>query len=88
MTGGSEPIDEQYVRARRVLLDALEALEDQRDAIILVGAQAIYLHVGDADLAVAPFTTDADRALDPEGLPPNPKFADTMREVTPQNGSR
>ncbi len=63
MTGGSEPIDEQYVRARRVLLDALEALQDQRGAVILVGAQAIYLHVGDADLAVAPFNTDADLSM-------------------------
>lgn len=81
MTGSSEPIDEQYIRARRVLLDAIEALQDQRDAVILVGAQAIYLHVGDADLAVAPFTTDADLALDPEGLTPDPKLVDAMREA-------
>src|SRR5262249_6200164 len=56
---------EQYVTARRVLLDALEALEAHRSALILVGAQAIYLHTGPADLAVAEFTTDADLALDP-----------------------
>ena len=54
MNGGTEPINELYVRARRVLLDALEALHDQRNALILVGAQAIYLHAGDADLAIAP----------------------------------
>ena len=39
----SEPL---CVLARAVLLDALEALGDQRDALVLVGAQAIYLHAG------------------------------------------
>ena len=57
--------DELYVLARRVLLDALEALGPHRDAIVLVGAQAVYLRVGEADLAVAPFTTDGDLAIDP-----------------------
>jgi hypothetical protein len=66
--------DQAYVLARLVLLDALEALDDQRDAVILVGAQAIYLHTGDADLAVAPFTTDADVAIDPKRLQANPKM--------------
>ena len=42
-------MDELYVIARRVLLDALEALGPHRDATILVGAQAIYLHTGDAE---------------------------------------
>ncbi len=41
MPGAPEPL---YVLARRVLLDALEALGDQQDAVILVGAQAVYLH--------------------------------------------
>jgi len=58
-------VDELYVIARRVLLDALDALGEHRDATILVGAQAIYLHTGDADLGVAEYTTDADLALDP-----------------------
>jgi hypothetical protein len=35
--------DPQYVVARGVLLDALQALGEQRDAVIVVGAQAIYL---------------------------------------------
>jgi len=61
-------VDELYVIARRVPLDALEALGPHRDATILVGAQAIYLHTGDADLAVAEYTTDADLALDPDLL--------------------
>lgn len=61
-------MDELYVIARRVLLDALVALGEHRDATILVGAQAVYLHTGTADLAVAEFTTDADLALDPDTL--------------------
>ena len=40
MPGAPDPI---YVLARRALLDALEALGDQRRAVVLVGAQAIYL---------------------------------------------
>jgi hypothetical protein len=61
-------VDELYVMARRVLLDALDALSPHRDAIVLVGAQAIYLRVGEGDLAVAPFTTDGDLAIDPAVL--------------------
>lgn len=36
-------LDELYVMARRVLLDAIDALGHHRDAIVLVGAQAVYL---------------------------------------------
>lgn len=71
--------NEIYVVARRVLLDALEALHDHRQAIILVGAQAIYLHTGDADLAVAPYTADADLAIDPSYLQDYPLLAAAMR---------
>jgi hypothetical protein len=42
-------VDELYVIARRVLLDALEALGEHREATILVGAQAVYLHTGISD---------------------------------------
>ena len=65
-------MDELYVIARRVLLDALEALADHRDALILVGAQAIYLRTGEADLAVSPYTTDADLGIDPSVLSETP----------------
>lgn len=61
-------VDELYVMARRVLLDALDALGPHRPAIVLVGAQAVYLRVGEADLAAAPFTTDGDLAIDPAVL--------------------
>lgn len=61
-------MDELYVIARRVLLDALDALAEHRDATILVGAQAVYMHTGDADFGIAEYTTDADLAFDPDRL--------------------
>lgn len=61
-------MDELFILARRVLLDALDAIGDHRDAVVLVGAQAVYLQVGEADLAVAAFTTDGDLAIDPAAL--------------------
>ncbi len=69
----------EYVLARRVLLDALDALEYHRDAVVLVGAQAVYLHTGDSDLAVAPTTTDADLALVPSRLRDEPLLDAAMR---------
>ena len=65
-----------------VLLDALEALSDHRAALILVGAQAIYMHTGEGDLAVAPYTTDGDSALDPAELGPTPKLEDASVSAT------
>jgi len=72
-------LDWQYVRARRVLLDALEALGDQRRAIVLVGAQAVYLRTGEADFSVSPFTTDADLAVAPELLLQAPVLTEAMK---------
>lgn len=74
-------LDPAYVSARRALLDALEALEAQRDAVVLVGAHAIYLRTGEADLAVAPYTTDGDIALDPTALRPDPKLDKAMQRA-------
>ncbi len=65
MTGPPLPHEAEYVAARKVLLDALMALAPHGRAIIVAGAQAVYLRTGSADLAVAPFTTDGDLALDP-----------------------
>lgn len=48
--------DPLYVEARRVLLDALEALSAHGDAIIVAGAQAVYLRTGDAPPGVAEHT--------------------------------
>ena len=65
-------MDELYVLARRVLLDALYALGLHRDAVIVVGAHAVYMRVDDADLAVAPHTTDGDLAIEPAALGETP----------------
>ena len=62
MPGARNP-EPEYVAARRVLLDALEAIGKHRKAVVLVGAQAIYLHVGEGDLAISPYTTDGDSRL-------------------------
>lgn len=67
-----------YVVARRVLLDALVALRDQSDAVTIVGAQAIYLHSIDVELAVASFTSDADLGLDPDRLADFPLLEEAM----------
>lgn len=77
MTGDKGP-DPVFVAARRVLLDAFDALDTHRKAVVLVGAQAIYLHVGDGDLAVAPFTTDGDLAIDPRHLDDEPALANVL----------
>jgi hypothetical protein len=66
MPGVPEPL---YVRARTALLDAAEALHAHRGAIVLVGAHAIYLRTGAADLAVAEYTTDADFTVSPLNSP-------------------
>jgi len=70
-----------YVVARRVLLDALDALVDQRDALVLVGAQAIYLRSGDADLtiALAAYTADGDLGIDPRRLSDRPLLEEAMQ---------
>ena len=76
MSGAPDPL---YAEARRVLLDAAEALAAHLDSIVLVGAQAIYLHTGDADFAVAEFTTDADLGLDPTNLAGEPLIDQLLR---------
>lgn len=83
-------VDAVYIEARRVLLDALEALGDHRRAVVLVGAQAIYLHTGEGDLAVAPYTSDADLALNPLALADDPRIEALMRGAgfVPAGGDR
>jgi len=70
--------DPAYVAARAVLLDAFGALEPHLGALILVGAQAVYLRAGEGELAVAPYTTDGDIAIDPGLLAKEPELAKAM----------
>lgn len=62
------------VAARRTLLDAIDALHAHLDALILIGAQAVYLRSGDADLAVAAYTVDGDLGINPDRLNPDPRL--------------
>lgn len=75
MSGGPDPM---YVRARTALLDAADALAEQLDAVVLVGAQAIYLHTGDGDFAVAEYTTDADFCVAAADLNDSPLLAESL----------
>ena len=75
MSGAPDPL---YVRARRTLLDALDALEPHLNAIVLVGAQAVYLHTAETELAVAEYTTDADLAVAPGDLADSPRIGDAL----------
>ena len=77
MTGEAD----EYAAARSALLDALTALEPHLDAFVLVGAQAIYLRVGEADVAVPGSTTDGDLAIDPALLHDAPIIPEAMERA-------
>lgn len=72
--------DPNYVVARTVLLDALDALADHRDALIVVGAQAVYLRTEPLE-GYQDFTTDGDLALDPSLLQEQPGLDAAMRQA-------
>lgn len=63
-----------------MLLDALDALAAHGSAVVLAGAHAVYARTGSAELdaSVAPFTSDADLALDPRLLGPDPRIDEAM----------
>ena len=73
--------DPLYIAARRVLLDALDSIADHIDALVVVGAQAVYLRSSTGDLELAPYTTDADLAIDPARLTPQPLIEVAMIEA-------
>jgi len=78
--------DAILVRARRALLDALEALGPHRESVVLVGAQAVYLHTGAADVALAEFTIDADLAFDARTLGDDPRIEAAMASAGFEHG--
>lgn len=67
------------VVARQVLLDALEALQAHRDAITLVGAQAVHLRTAAGELTTASYTSDADLGVDPAVLDDEPPGRSLVR---------
>lgn len=77
---GVSPTD-LLVRARSTLLDALEALRDHRGAVIVIGAQAVYLRTGGVDVALAEATKDSDVAVDPRLLGDVPLLEDAMNRA-------
>ncbi|HEY7192943.1 MAG TPA: hypothetical protein VH439_04305 [Gemmatimonadales bacterium] len=84
MTGRGDGTDEDRdpdlrARARHALLDALDALHDHRESVVVVGAQAIYLHTGAAPTPVAEATKDSDLAFDVRRLADQPLIDAAMR---------
>ena len=76
---------EGYRAARRSLVRILRVLSVyEKEAIVVVGAQAIYLQCADDDLPFSPFTLDTDLALDPRRLSELPP----IRRVLEENGYR
>jgi len=73
--------------SRAVLLDVLEALGDQRDAVIVVGAQAVYMHTGAIEMAVPEFTLDADITFDPALVLAIPEIEAAMLEAQFERGN-
>lgn len=69
------------VAARGALLDALEALQEHRRAVIVIGAQAIHMHTGGAQVALAEATKDSDLALDTRVLADEPLLEETMKRA-------
>ncbi|GAB3961626.1 hypothetical protein GCM10029978_014330 [Actinoallomurus acanthiterrae] len=67
------------IAARSALLDALEALHDHLSSVIVIGAQAVYMHTGAAPVALAEATKDSDLALDARALMDQPLLEETMR---------
>ncbi len=69
------------IAARHALLDALVALRLHRDALVLVGSQAIYLYTGDADVPIATTTKDSDIVVLPQMLGDYPLLDDAMEQA-------
>ena len=69
------------VAARRAPLDAMDALAEHRPALVLVGAQAIYLHTGNAPVALAESTKDSDLAINPLQLRDDPLLEEAMQRA-------
>ena len=69
------------IAARLMLLDAMDALDEHRSALVLVGARAINLHTGNARVALAESTKDSDFAFDPRRLQSDPLLEDAMRRA-------
>ncbi len=66
------------VQARSAHLDALTAIWEHRDSVVVIGAQAIYLHTGAVEVALAEATKDSDLAIDSRSLGSDPLIEAAM----------
>jgi hypothetical protein len=73
--------DDLLIRARAALLDAVEALKPHHDALVVVGAQAIFLHGHSVNIALEEFTKDSDLVIDPRALGSNPRLEAAMTDA-------
>jgi hypothetical protein len=73
-TGGVDLV----VAARTALLDTLDALQMHRASLIVIGAQAVYLRTGAAQVALAEATKDSDLTLDTRTLAGEPRLEEAM----------
>lgn len=73
--------DNLLVQARSALLDALDALAAHADSVVIIGAQAIYLHTGAILVAVAETTKDSDIAIDVRTLGEDPLIEEAMKNA-------
>lgn len=71
----------EYVAARAVLLDALQALGDHLPAIVVVGDQAVYLHTGAGNFVEPPMTIDGDLALNVASLRGEPEITTALADA-------
>lgn len=73
------PGAEDYILARRNLIQVLETLRYYtREAIVVVGAQAVYLRTERTALPFSPFTLDSDLVVDPRLLQVLPPIRETL----------
>ena len=70
--------DDLLARARSALFDAFDALDQHRDSVVVIGAQAIYLRTESAPVAVAEATKHSDLAIDPRTLNDEPLIEAAM----------
>jgi hypothetical protein len=73
--------DDNLVNEAKVaLFEALDALGPHQDSVILVGAQAIYQHTGNIDIAIAEFTKDSDLVIDVINLEESPEISTLLKQ--------
>ncbi len=73
--------DLAMAEARDLLLDALVVLEPHREALIVVGAQAVYEHTRLVEGLEQPSTNDSDLAVDPSLVTPSASIYRAMLDA-------